>query len=149
MLDRLNLLGSQLELSFAPIDKETHGSTISIASLKGKVVLVDFWATWCGPCIQELPNVKKAYAELHDQGFEILGISFDSEKQTLERFVKKEGMKWPQYFDGKGWGNELGARFGIDAIPSMWLVDKKGVLRDMNARTDLVSKVKKLLQEPI
>lgn len=149
ILDKLSLMGSKLTLSFKPLNTEKHGDEVSIESLKGKVVLIDFWATWCGPCIQELPNVKQAYADLHGQGFEILGISFDNDESTLTRFVKKENMPWPQYFDGKGWGNSLGQRFGINSIPSMWLVDKKGVLRDMNARTDLVSKVKKLLQEPI
>lgn len=149
ILDKMSLMGSKLTLSFKPLDTERHGEEVSIESLKGKVVLIDFWATWCGPCIQELPNVKQAYADLHGQGFEILGISFDNDESTLTRFVKKENMPWPQYFDGKGWGNSLGQRFGINSIPSMWLVDKKGVLRDMNARTDLVSKVKKLLQEPI
>lgn len=149
ILDKLSLMGSKLTLSFKPLDTDKHGEEVSIESLKGKVVLIDFWATWCGPCIQELPNVKQAYADLHGQGFEILGISFDNDESALTRFVKKENMPWPQYFDGKGWGNTFGQRFGINSIPSMWLVDKKGVLRDMNARTDLVSKVKKLLQEPI
>lgn len=144
LLDRLDRVGKPVDVQFASID----GRQVDLTAMKGKVVLVDFWATWCQPCIVELPNVKAAYEKLHPKGFEIVGISFDQNKATLESFVARERMTWPQYFDGKGWENELGQRFGISSIPSMWLIDKKGNLRDLSARDDLEGKVEKLLAEP-
>jgi Uncharacterized protein SCO1/SenC/PrrC, involved in biogenesis of respiratory and photosynthetic systems len=143
LLTKLDALGKPLPIKFTAVD----GREVDLAKLTGKVVLVDFWATWCGPCVAELPNVKEAYNKLHDKGFEIVGISFDKDKGTLEKFVAEREMKWPQYFDGKVWQNEYGQKYGINGIPSMWLVDKKGNLRDMNARGALEEKVAKLLQE--
>ena len=136
-------VGKPLNLSFTAVD----GRKIDLASMKGKVVLIDFWATWCGPCVREVPNVTATYKKLQPKGFEIVGISFDKSKPSLTSFVEKNGMTWPQQFDGKGWENEIGSRFGITSIPTMWLVDKKGNLRDLNARANLESKVEKLLAE--
>jgi thiol-disulfide isomerase/thioredoxin len=137
------LLGKPLPIKFTSVD----GREVDLAKMTGKVVLVDFWATWCGPCVAEVPNVKKTYEALHPKGFEIVGISFDSEKSKLEQFTKKEGMTWPQYFDGKAWENKFGQEYGIHGIPTMWLVDKKGNLRDLEARGALDEKVGKLLKE--
>jgi hypothetical protein len=97
--------------------------------------------------VQEVPNVVKTYQALHPKGFEIVGISFDQSKKSLESFTKEKEMTWPQYFDGKGWGNKFGIQFDITGIPAMWLVDKKGVLRDLDGRDGLEEKVKKLLAE--
>ncbi len=138
-----DLLNKPLSISFTSVD----GKATSVSGLKGKVVLIDFWATWCGPCVREIPNVKAAYDNLHPKGFEIVGISFDKDKEALTKFVAQHKMTWPQYFDGKGWENDFGRKFNIRSIPTMWLVDKKGNLRDLDGRSDLEQKVAKLLAE--
>ena len=139
----LDLVGKPLDIAFTAFD----GREVDVSKMKGKVVLIDFWATWCGPCVGELPNVKAAYEKLHDQGFDIVSISFDSDKDALTKFLAKEKMPWPQYFDGKEWKNKFGVEFGINSIPTMWLVDKKGNLRDLSPRGALEEHVAALLKE--
>ena len=137
-------VGKPVDIKFTSID----GKKVDVSKMKGKVVLIDFWATWCGPCVAELPNVKRAYDKLHPKGFEIVGISLDSKESALRRFVKKEELPWPQYFDGQGWNNSISKKHGIRSIPAMWLVDKEGNLADLNARPDLESTVEELLAAP-
>jgi thiol-disulfide isomerase/thioredoxin len=143
MKAKAEALGKPPAIAFEAVD----GRRVDLAQMKGKVVLVDFWATWCGPCVQEIPNVKATYEKLHSRGFEIVGISFDQEKTKLESFTKAKEMPWAQYFDGKGWENAFGRKFGIRSIPAMWLVDKQGNLVDQEGRQDLEKKVEKLLSE--
>jgi len=143
LLKKMEAVGKPLPIKFTAVD----GRKGDLTQMAGKVVLVDFWATWCGPCVAELPNVKAAYDKLHAKGFEIVGISFDKEKDRLEKFVAEKKMAWPQYFDGKYWENVIGQEYGINSIPAMWLVDKKGNLRDTNARAGLAEKVEKMLAE--
>jgi peroxiredoxin len=89
-------------------------------------VLVDFWDTWCPPCVAELPNVLAAYRTYHDRGFVIIGISLDKDQNALTAFIKDHDMSWPQYFDGKGWENKLATQYGIQSIPATFLLDGKG-----------------------
>ena len=144
-LKKLDALGKPLPIKFTAID----GREIDLTKMKGKVVLVDFWATWCGPCVAEIPNVVRAYNKLHPQGFEIVGISLERDKdpKKLAAYVKEKKMPWAQYHDGLFWDNKFVKEYGVDAVPAMWLIDKKGNLVDMNARTNLEKKVTKLLAE--
>ena len=143
LLKKLNLVGKPLPIKFTAVD----GREIDLAKLRGKVVLIDFWATWCEPCVTELPNVRATYEKLTAKGFEIIGLSFDEKKPALTQFVAKERLAWPQYFDGKGWQNQYAVEYGISSIPAKWLVDKSGNLRDLNGREDLAKKVEQLLAE--
>ena len=142
---KFDRIGKEVELNFTAID----GTEFDLRDLRGKVVLIDFWATWCGPCIVALPEVKVAYEKLHGKGFEIVGISLDEDLDTLKQFIARQKMPWVQYFDGKGWGNEIARHFGISSIPATWLVDKEGKLREIEVRGKLVKLVEGLLDEQI
>lgn len=106
--------------------KTTDGKEVRFPDdYKGKVVLLDFWATWCGPCVKEVPNVVANYEKYHDKGFEILGISLDQAKaeEKLANFTKEKKMTWPQVYDGKWWQAKVGQTYAIDSIPAMFLID--------------------------
>ena len=137
------LVGQPIDIKFTAVD----GREVDLASMQGEVVLVDFWASWCPPCLREVPHVKEAYQKLHGRGFEVVGISVDDEKKDLLEILAKEKIEWPQYFDPKGFEHKLATKFGIEQIPVMWLVDKSGRLREIDATENLMEKVEKLLAE--
>jgi len=141
----------QLAVGMEPIPfsvKDVKGKPLSIETYKGKVVLLDFWASWCMPCKTEMPNVIRIHNKFKDRGFEIIGISLDNDRQAFESFVKKNGMEWPQYFDGKGWQNAVADKYKVRSIPATFLVDKKGKIRYRSLRgAELETAVQKLVAE--
>jgi peroxiredoxin len=128
---------------------KVDGSHFSTADWKGKVVLVDFWATWCPTCMEEMPRVKKAYAEFHDKGLEIVGVSSDHETDQLKQFLaQSHDMPWPQLFDPSDldW-SPIARSLGVEALPTMFLIDKQGVVRSTNAIENFEEQIPKLLAE--
>jgi thiol-disulfide isomerase/thioredoxin len=106
--------------------KTTDDKTVNFpSSYKGKLVMLDFWATWCGPCKAELPNLTAAYKKYHEKGFDVLSVSLDRENwaEKLAAFTKEHDMPWPQIYDGKYWSAEIAQKFGVDSIPRAFLVD--------------------------
>lgn len=153
-------VGQRIDLKFTALD----GREVDLAKLRGKVVLIDFWATWCGPCVAELPNVKRVYEQYHDKGFEVIAISAENagfkptdtaaeraeklakSREKLLAYCREHGLPWPQYFDGEYWKNPIMRRFSITAIPEMFLIDQQGKIASTAARGEkLEAEVKRLL----
>jgi peroxiredoxin len=129
----------KLRIGTEPIPFEVtgiDGETISPDMYDGKVVLLDFWATWCGPCRQELPNMKSVYQKYHDEGFEIIGISLDRTVDRVRQFIEKENMDWVQFCDEAYWDNEISNLYAVRSIPMTYLLDRNGVIRHKNLRGD-------------
>ena len=110
------------------------GKPISLQDYRGKVVLLDFWAVWCGPCIGEMPNVKRVYNTYKDQGFDIIGVSLDTDETRLRNYLKENNIPWRQIFSGQKWKSPLAQKYHIHSIPAPWLIARDGTLISREAR---------------
>lgn len=110
------------------------GQPLSLKDLRGKVLLIDFWASWCGPCRRENPNVVKAYKKYHDKGFDVLGVSLDKDKKRWLDAIEKDGLIWHHVSDLKGWANAAAQLYGVRSIPHTVLLDKDGKIIARNLR---------------
>ena len=113
---------------------DPEGNPISLESFRGNYLLIDFWASWCGPCRKENPNVVAAYNKYHDMGFDILGVSLDDNGENWVAAIDKDGLTWPQVGDLNGWANEVGQLYGVNSIPHSILLDEDGVIIAKNLR---------------
>ena len=132
-LRRLSLPGHPMEINGTLL----NGKPFDQKTLAGKVVLVDFWATWCGPCVAEIPNVLEQYEKYHKDGFEVVGVSLDQEREALEKFVTDQKLPWPILFEepkGDGWQHPLATFYGISGIPTVVLIGRDGNVITLDAR---------------
>ena len=124
-----NQFANKLAQDFQVMD--IRGKALSLAQYRGQVVLLDFWATWCGPCIAEMPNIKQTYERYKNQKFQIIGISLDRSMAPLEAYIQGAGIAWQQYLDISG---EISSLYNVRAIPSTFLIDGAGIVRSVNLR---------------
>jgi thiol-disulfide isomerase/thioredoxin len=145
---RSSAIGQSIDLEFRDA---ISGAPVSLKSLRGKVVVMDFWATWCEPCISEMPKMKERYAKYHDRGVEFIGVSLDlPEKEggrsALKKFVNEHQIPWFQYYQGNGWQSEFSTYWGIEEIPAVFVVDRSGRLYSVDARRKLDELVSELIK---
>jgi len=147
---RLDLPGKKIDLAGSMLD----GSDLDWESYRGKVVLVDFWATWCGPCRAEVPNVLNMYRAYHDKGFEVLGISLDATAEDAEAYIKQSEIPWPTMFSKdetkRRWQHPMAVHYGVTGIPLAILVDRDGNVLTMKARgKELGNQLRRIFGEPV
>ncbi len=117
------------------------GNPVDLSKYKGNIVVLDFWATWCEPCIQEFPNVKKMYGKFKDKGIQFIGISLDEDIEDLRGFVKQEDVEWPQIFDGKRWKGAIPLLYHIQIIPTMVVLDRESKVRYIGSDMENVTQI--------
>lgn len=135
----LGWVGQVLPDFSAAVDLD--GKPISLADYRGKVVLLDFWAVWCGPCLGEIPRIKAVYEKYHDKGFDVIGVSLDEDAAVLREFIKEEEIPWRQIFDGQRWDGHLVQQYGVRSIPAPFLIDREGKVISVKARGHLLSEL--------
>ena len=126
---------------------DIYGNRVTLSDYMGKVVMLDFWATWCPPCAEEAPELKKAYQKYHDEGFEIISVSLDRDLNDLRAFLDEHDIEWTQIYTGQGWNTPIAVRYSVSSLPAPWLIGKDGTLITKEARGDhLEPLVEKALQ---
>ena len=135
---RLTLVGQPFELTGTRID----GAAFDLKSLKDRVILIDFWATWCGPCRAEFPNIKRHYEQYHDRGFEVVGVSIDQDRAALEKYLEDKGVPWVTLHEQEQGGRHPATvQYGIFGIPAMILIGRDGNVISTQARGEVLTEL--------
>jgi tetratricopeptide (TPR) repeat protein len=147
VIANVNMVDAKVAPTF--VVKSHTGEDLALEKFKGKVVLLDFWASWCVPCRVDMPEVRKIWKQYGGDRFAIIGINLDSNRALFEAYMKEEGITWVQYYDGLGWGNKISRLYGVYAIPHTVLIDQDGVIKAIGLRGDgLAARIGELMAAP-
>jgi tetratricopeptide (TPR) repeat protein len=146
----IRMVDARVAPSFAV--KSHTGEDLTLEKLRGKIVLLDFWASWCGPCRRDMPEIRKILKKYAGDAFVMIGINLDSSRPSFDAYMKEEGISWQQYYDGLGWSNRIARLYGVFSIPHTILIDQDGVIRATGLRADAlgdkIGELLKRLQQP-
>lgn len=143
MIERYLLLNKELKIGdkFADFEMlDSNGQQRKLSEFQGKIVLLEFWASWCGPCLSDIPYLKKTYENYHKHGFEIFAVSFDINKEDWLKAIEQKNLNWNHVTELKSLGNTAGLIYGVSGIPDNFLIDKKGIIKARGLRKDKLDK---------
>jgi peroxiredoxin len=127
---------------------DLKGNPVNLSKYEGNIVVIDFWATWCDPCIQEFPEVKKMYRTFRDRGVQFIGVSLDNEIEELKDFVRGEKVEWLQIFEGMRWKGRISKMYSVEKIPIMFVLDQESRVRYIgNDKKKITRVITRLLSE--
>ena len=151
MVEQYLLLNKELKIGDKFVDFEmmdSNGQQRKLSELQGKIVLLEFWSSWCGPCLSDIPYLKKTYEKYHKYGFEIFSVSFDTNKESWLKIIEQKNLDWNHVTELKNVGNTAGLIYGVSGIPDNFLIDENGIIRARYLRRDKLDKaLKKMINE--